>query len=75
MTKKLPNVSELTESPHCGSGSYYYLSTVSGHATTWVNFDGSDADNTEMYNGIGHKTLKFVFCAECEKKIARIDED
>jgi hypothetical protein len=74
VSKKLPNISELTECPYCGSGSYYYLSAVFGHTTTWVNFDGSEADNAEMYSGVGYRPLKFVFCAECEKKIARLED-
>lgn len=42
---KLPNVSELTECPHCGSETFYYKSRVSGIVATHVNFDGSEVDN------------------------------
>lgn len=75
MGKKLPNVSEITECPHCEFDGYYYLSAVSGHITTWVNFDGSQADSTEMYTGLNSEPLKFVHCANCHEKIARNDED
>lgn len=71
---KLPNVSELTECPYCGSTSYYYLSRPCRYVTTWLNFDGSMADNTEMYSGLGLKPMKFVYCADCHKKIARNDK-
>lgn len=47
-------------------------STVSRHITTWVNFDGSEVDSSEMYSGLGTKPLKFVFCADCHEKIAKI---
>lgn len=70
---KLPNVSELDSCPYCGNTTYYYLSSVSGHITTWVNFDGSEADSTEMYNSLGSKPLKYVHCSNCHKKIAQND--
>lgn len=70
---KLPNVSELTECPHCNGTTYYYMSQVSKHITTWVNFDGSDADNSEMFTSLNSKAMKFIFCADCHKKIAKND--
>ena len=70
---KLPNVSELKECPHCGSQTYHYHSAVSGHITNWFNFDGTDADSTEMYSSMNSKALKFVYCANCHEKIARND--
>ena len=71
MAKKLPNISDLDSCPLCGGTTYYYQSAVSGHITSWVNFDGTDADSSEMYTGMNTKPLKFVFCAECHEKIAR----
>lgn len=71
---KLPNVSELTECPHCGCETFYYKSKVSGIVATHVNFDGSEADNTEMHNSLSYESMKFVYCSQCQRKIARKDD-
>ena len=68
---KLPKITEIESCPYCGSGTYYYLSVASGHIATWVNFDGSEADSTQMYNQLNIKPLAFVHCADCHKKIAK----
>lgn len=71
---KLPNVSELTECPYCGCETFYYKSKVSGIVATHVNFDGSEADCSGMHEGLSYKNLKFVYCSQCQKKIARNDK-
>ncbi len=68
---KLPNVSELTECPHCGSETFYYKSRVSGIVATHVNFDGSEVDNSGMHDGMSYESLKFAYCSQCQRKIAR----
>lgn len=50
-------------------------SNVSGKITFHYKFDGSDADNSEMYTGMSHTPQKFVYCANCWQKIARNDID
>lgn len=71
--KKLPLLSELRECPFCGSIEYYTIDQVKGHITSRSSFDGSEVDNDQMYEMISIKTGKFIFCGQCQTKIARND--
>ena len=74
MAKKLPNVSELTECPHCGYDEFFSYQRVSGHVAYRQRFDGDDADNTELHSSINFgKPQIWVFCGSCQEKIARND--
>jgi len=68
---KFPNVEDLKECPICGGDEYYVLSKPIGKFITRYNFDGSDADNTEMLSSLSDEPQKFVYCSDCEVKIAR----
>ena len=70
---KLPNVSELTECPYCGSETFYYNCKVLGTVATHVNFDGSQADNYEMHDGLRYEPMRSAYCSQCQRKIARND--
>ncbi len=71
---KLPNISELTECPLCGGDEYYVIAKPIGTITTRFHYDGRDADNTEMYANLCEKPQKFVYCSNCQVKIARNNE-
>jgi len=71
----LPCISELSECPHCGCEEFFIREKAVGHIRSAYRFDGGDADNTGMYDGLSSVPQKFVFCSCCQEKIARNDLD
>ncbi|RXZ84607.1 hypothetical protein EBB07_00905 [Paenibacillaceae bacterium] len=67
----------MKECSHCKSDEGYYEKyTASGETVFYHNFDGSEADNGEMHEGLTYKLRsKFAFCRNCEKKLFRLDKD
>ena len=60
----------ITECPYCGCGTYYYKQSYSGTGNCYRNFDGSEADNADMYVSATYKEIgKFAYCADCNKKL------
>ncbi|WP_457748755.1 hypothetical protein [Sulfurimonas sp.] len=72
---KFPNISDLTECPLCGGDEYYVIARPIGTIITHYRFDGGDADNTEMYANLSDKPQKFVYCSNCQVKIARNNKE
>jgi len=70
---KLPNISELNKCPYCGCDEYIEYFTVSGKTHFRYRFDGKDSCNEDMHNGMRQIPQKFIYCACCDKKIARND--
>lgn len=71
----MKNINEFKECPFCGSESYYMKQSYKGTCYYYINFDGSDADNTETHGGAEYKnTSKFAFCSECNKKIGLLED-
>jgi hypothetical protein len=64
----------MKECPHCGSDEGYYEKiTVSGKSIYRYNFDGSEAENGDMYDGLSYKRRSnFAYCLECEKRIFKL---
>jgi len=61
--------------PYCGSdGGFYTKDYVSGHATTRFMFDGSDADNSDMYEGLSHRMGKVAYCLDCHKSLFKMKD-
>ncbi|MBW4083599.1 hypothetical protein [Paenibacillus sp. S150] len=62
---------EMEECPHCGSDEgFYEKQTVSGKAEYRYAFDGSEAENGELHEGLTYKRRsKFAFCCSCHKKL------
>lgn len=65
---------ELRECPHCGSNEgYYEKNRVSGEVVIYYNFDGSAADNSDMYDYLSYKPKsKYAFCAACNKRLFKL---
>ncbi len=73
---KLPNLSELQECPHCGSVEYYTKQRVKGEIYYRERFDGDCAENTHTFDSISTTWCsKFVYCVDCEVKIAKDDRE
>ncbi|ASA22627.1 hypothetical protein B9T62_18645 [Paenibacillus donghaensis] len=65
----------ITQCPHCNSSEGYYIKEqVSGTVHYRTNFDGSEADNTEVYDYLKHRSGKLAFCINCNKKIFKVEE-
>ncbi|PJN53641.1 hypothetical protein PAEVO_03610 [Paenibacillus sp. GM2FR] len=61
--------------PHCGNDeSYYVKQQVSGNIHYRINFDGSEGENSEMYDSLQHKSGKYAYCDSCHKRLFRINE-
>lgn len=73
----LPNISELTECPKCGSAEGYERTySVKGTMTDLMNFDGSYAEeqSSQPFDCISEKSVyKFIRCLDCKKVIAKND--
>lgn len=63
----------MDKCPHCGSDEYYEKQTVKGKIIYRYKFDGSEAENGEMYDGLDHRrSSQFAYCSECHKRLFRL---
>lgn len=65
--------SELKECPFCGSDEYYSKTRVAGLVCYNMRFDGKEADNESMYEGLatGIDTGK-RYCRRCNEYLGNI---
>lgn len=59
--------------PFCGSTTFYEIDYPKGPVYYRFNADGSEADNTDMYNSLSfykRRNDNFIYCDNCHKKIA-----
>ena len=72
---KVMEENKMKKCPHCGSTESYYLKyQVYGSAKCYFNFDGSEAENGDMYEYLQHKGGKVAYCSNCHKKICKAEE-
>lgn len=64
---------ELEKCPHCGCGSYYTKMQANGPIKTYFNFDGTEAENGEMYEGLSYRGGKYAYCANCHKRLFKME--
>lgn len=65
----------IDKCPYCNNTyDFYTKDYICG--TSWYNykFDGSEADNGEMYNGLKHTQGKYAYCGSCNRKLFKIEE-
>ena len=61
-------MTELKECPRCGSEEYYMKQSVKGTAYYIFHFDGTEADNSDLYNNLEMTNRwKHPRCAKCGK--------
>lgn len=64
----------MDKCPHCGSYSGYFTKDyISGSSWYNHNFDGSEADNSQMYSATSSVRGKIAYCCNCYKKIANVE--
>jgi|APAga8741244001_1050109.scaffolds.fasta_scaffold06952_4 hypothetical protein len=60
---------------YCGSKlGYYTKGYVTGSFVTRFNFDGSESDNTGMYDHLSHKEGKYKYCRSCHKRLEKVND-
>lgn len=64
----------MNQCPHCGSDNGYYEKyTVSGNTICRHKFDGGEAENGDMHEGLSYKLRsKFAYCTACHKRLFRL---
>lgn len=68
--------SNLEVCPFCGCTSYYTKCYTTGVTCFNYNFDGSEADNSEMYdNLVTREESGNAYCANCNKKLGNLFSD
>lgn len=61
--------------PYCGSNyGYYTKDRISGPVWYNQNFDGSEADNWEMYESTNITPGKWAYCRNCGKRLFKMSE-
>ena len=62
--------------PKCGNETEFYTKErYSGTCDFYFRTDGKESENTDMYSNAEHKyRSKYIFCAECDSKVRKIDE-
>lgn len=61
--------------PNCGSNmGFYSKDYIRGKIRYNYNFDGSEAENGEMYDTISTITGKWAYCCNCHKRLFRVSE-
>lgn len=74
MPKKYDHIENLKCCPYCGGETWYRLQTYKGTCEFRTNFDGTEAENDDMYDGVEYKFKdKFAYCTSCNEKIAIAD--
>jgi hypothetical protein len=60
--------------PYCGSDVGYYTKDYArGMIRYFYRFDGSEADNSGMYNLLSYRNGAYAYCAVCNKRLFRTD--
>lgn len=53
---------------YCGSeNGFYSKDSVKARVQTYYNFDGSEGDNSGMYDSLEHTVGKKAYCMSCDK--------
>lgn len=61
--------------PYCNSKKGFYTKEqVTGSVWYNHNFDGSEAENGLMYDGLHYKGGKVAYCRSCDKKLFNMSE-
>lgn len=63
---------DIKECPYCGNDEYYIHQRISGRTEFKARYDGKEADNGDIYDGLDYKDIgKFAYCTECRKRVFR----
>lgn len=61
--------------PKCGDDEGYYTKMQArGLVITRFEFDGSEAENGDMYEGLSYSGGVWAYCLACHKRIFRMED-
>ena len=67
---------ELTCCPYCGSEEFYTVQKVSGKIYYNERFDGKEAENGSLYEGLTYKSgSKYAYCTACNKRLFKLTSE
>ncbi|MET3658358.1 hypothetical protein [Sporosarcina psychrophila] len=65
----------IEKCPHCASNEEFYSKlTITGSTVLYHNYDGSDAENSGLYDGLNEKQSKYAYCSNCHKRLFGMSE-
>lgn len=67
--------SELKCCPFCGCEEYYEKQYVRGTIEYISRFDGEEADNSELYEGLLYDCSGRVYCVDCGRYLGNIQTE
>lgn len=74
MTNFKTKLSEFNYCPHCESKTGFYLKVqVQGTTITNHNWDGTEGDNTHMYDDLRDSGGKVGYCQGCDRPVGNND--
>lgn len=72
---KVDTVAPIDHCPYCGSDEGYYTKDYLCGSTRYNhNYDGTEAENGDMYESVEVKAGKIAYCVNCDKRLFRTDE-
>lgn len=65
----------MDKCPYCNSKEGYYTKIqVKGSMIYRYNYDGSEADNGDMYDGLTYTSGKCAYCLSCDKRLFKMSD-
>ena len=66
---------KIKECPFCGCTTFYQKFQYRGRGIYFSNYDGSDAENGDMYDYVNATTTGRAYCAECDRYLGNAGSD
>lgn len=67
------NSKNLTNCPNCGHDEFYRNGHASGSYAYYYRFDGEEANNGNLHDGLTYKENKTCFCSQCHLSLGIIE--
>jgi hypothetical protein len=69
------SIAPIDKCPYCDSEEGYYIKEkVAGAIHFKTKFDGTESDNSDMYDHLEHKSSKSAYCVNCHKRLFKVSE-
>lgn len=65
----------MKECPYCFSKQYYVKMKFSGSGVYQHLFNGEEAENGDMHEGLRYDFGKFAYCTNCNKRLFKVNDD
>lgn len=62
-------IKQIGKCPKCGCKEFVVNAKVDGEVPYFVNLDGEECDNSDMYSGLDYQYDEWCVCAKCENKL------